>query len=202
MSKEDGIKNELDEIWYTLMHAKRSFYYADYLFNPPTSKEQDYLRSHGLEMLFFRDVLWRSAIIGLANFFAKGEKRSIVKLLNKLDNGGEFRKVVPNSKVNAWRLKLTQYDSVINKIKTLRDEMYAHSDITYRESLKINIFDKDVEMLISLVQDFISDIYTYFDSQVIHSEKLPRDFKILEILADYEEKRSNDIINEYKKFIK
>jgi len=201
MSKEERIKHEIEEIWYTLLHAKTSFYYADYLFNPPTRQEQDYM-SHGEDMLFFRDVLWRSAVIGLANFFAKDQKRSVVKLLNKLDGGGEFCKVVPRSVIEIWRSKLTEHDGVIEKIKTLRNKMYAHSEIAYRDSLQFNAFDKDVEILIILVQDFISTIFTCFNAQVIHGDKLPRNFNTLKILADYEEKRRDDIVNEYKNFTK
>lgn len=38
--KKEKIKHELEEIWYALLNAKIVFYYAEYLFNPPTSKRK------------------------------------------------------------------------------------------------------------------------------------------------------------------
>jgi len=201
MEKEEKIKHELQEIWYTLLHAKSAFCYAEYLFNPPTSKEKDYMRHYGVEMQFFRNVLWRNAIIEISKLFKKSEKRSIEKFLNKVGGGGDLSRVVPNELVESWRLKLISSSKLIDKVLKLRDKVFAHTEMDYQDTRQYDVFEKDVENLIILAKEFISEMFLVFDAGVLHAENLLKeDFKILDILADYETERENKIMEKFKNF--
>lgn len=203
MSKEEKIKREIEEIWYTLLNAKTAFYYAQYLFEPPTQIEKDYMKHFGVEMTFFRNVLWKNAIIELANLFSKNQKRSLEKFLNKVDVGGVYSKKISAAKVNELRSRLNSYDNIITQVLEMRNTMFAHADKEYHISNKYVVFLGDVEDLILFCENFISDIFQFFDAGVIHDAKLLRDdFNILKILADYEEKKHTDIINSYKNIAK
>lgn len=201
MKKEAKIKYELQEIWYALLNAKTAFYYAEYLFNPPTSKEKDYMRHYGVELQFFRNVLWRNSIIEISKLFKKTEKRSIEKFLNKVSGGGSLNKVIPKDLIENWRLKLGSSNEIIDKVLKLRDKVFAHTEMDYKDTRQYEVFEKDVEKLIILAKDFITEMFDVFDAGVVHSENLLRDdFKVLEILADYETERENKIMERFKKF--
>lgn len=203
MTREEKIKNDLQEIWYTLLNAKNAFYYAEYLFNPPTLKEKDYMENCGVELRFFRNVLWRNSIIEISKLFKKTEKKSIEKFLNKVSGGGVYSKIIPKNLIGDWRIKLEQSNILIVKVLDLRDNVFAHTKMDYKDSRQYEVFEKDVEKLIILAEDFITQIFLVFNAGVIHSEKLLRDnFNILEILADYEIDREMRIIERFSELTK
>jgi hypothetical protein len=201
MSKEENIKKDLEEIWYTLLNAKTAYQYAKYLFEPPTIKEQNYMKHYGTEMAFFRNILWRNSVIEISNLFAKGQDRSITKFLNNIDGGAKYSKEVPIELVKELRSKLSTFENIIEKILLMRNKVFAHAEKDYKSSLDYNKLDTDIEQLIKFSEDFISEISFVFNTTPIHEEiSLEGNFDILNVLADYEEKRYNDIIENYKKF--
>lgn len=200
MNKEENIKKDLEEIWYTLLNAKTAYQYAKYLFEPPTVKEQNYMRHYGNEMAFFRNILWRNSVIEISNLFAKDQSRSINKFLNNIDGGGKYSKKVPTEVVNELRFKLSTFADIIEKILLMRDKVFAHADKDYKSSLQYNKLDTDIEKLIKFSEDFISEISFVFKTTPIHEENNLKDnFNILNVLADYEEKKYNNIIEDYKR---
>lgn len=202
MSNEDKIKEELQEIWFTLLNAKTAYNYAKYLFEPPTIEEQSYMRHYGVEMQFFRSVLWRNSVIEISNLFKREERRSINKFLNKVESYGEYRNIIPKETIDLLREKLVDNKEIIEKILMMRDKVFAHAQKEYKDSLQYNVLDKDIEKLISFAEAFISDIYLVFNAQVIHDHLSKKEFYLLKVLNEYEENKRKEIIERYKDFSK
>ena len=128
------------------------------------------MRHYGVEMQFFRNVLWRNAIIEISKLFKHYEKRSIVKFLNKVNGGGTLSKIIPKEIVDKWYLKLESSTLQIDKVLKLRDKVFAHSEIDYKDTRQYEVFEKDVEKLILFTKDFISDIFLVLDAGLIHAD--------------------------------
>lgn len=202
-NKKECIIDELKEIWYILLNAKYSYNYAEYLFFPPTENEKGYMRHYGTEMLFFRKMLWRSSIIELSHLFYEREKRSIGKFLNKVDISGEYRGYISPTKIQELRNELNNFQVTIDKVKEMRDKVFAHADYEYEKSKKFDNLDNDIEKLIHFTEVFISEIFLAFDAGVEHSAKFLKDeFNLLKILADYEDKNYNELIKDFSQPIK
>ena len=170
MEKEEKIKHELHEIWYTLLHAKSAFYYAEYLFKPPTSKEKDYMQHYGVELQFFRNVLWRNAIIEISKLIKKSEKRSIQKFLNKVGVGGSLSKVIPKELIESWHLKLNSSSEIIDKVLRLRDKVFAHTEMDYKDTRQYDVFEKDVEKARQILDEYHAAVDTVADSDEDNQE--------------------------------
>ena len=201
IDKKENIKKEIMEILFIFLEAKNSFYYAQYIFNPETRKEKNYITS-AVEFQFFSSVLWKYSVIELCKLFKKNEKRSIPKLVNKFRKSGEFRlSNITDDIIKDWDDKLLRLNDLIENIIKMRDSVFAHGDATYKNSLQYNVIMDDTEKLILLTKEFISDIYRFaLNATVVHTGKfIKKEFNILKILADEENKRIKDIFDEAKR---
>jgi len=131
MTKEEEIKNEIWNIWQISLFAKECFSYSQYLHNPKTKVELEYIRG-SKDFQFFRHILWRNTVIELAKLFTDKKDRdrfNIFHFLKKLKVGGQFGKMgIPETQITNWENQIATNSEAINMILTLRDKVYAHTD--------------------------------------------------------------------------
>lgn len=202
MNKEELLK-ELDEeisrIWGIYLLGKESLDYANYLYNPTSSLEKEYVNMQK-DLSFIRFVLFKNSLIDLSKLFQDrdSDKCNINKFLRKIQRNGYFRNIfLEESKILDWENKIKANGDLIKKITTLRDKVYSHYDPNFIVTSEFDTTFKEVEDLFDIVKDIITTIHlevfdTYADLGNIHFNK--NRFKLIEILAKDWNARCNEII--------
>jgi len=176
--------------WEILILARECFAYSNYLYNPATKEESEYL-SVSQDFDFIRHILWRITIIEMSKIFSSSKNRDRFNLrhfLTKLKHGGQFSQVgIKDSSVTKWETELLDNELTINNILTLRDKIYAHSDLRKDDFRNIEISFQDIEKLICIAESIVKEIYfTVFDADTEMSTIVfdKQNFNIIRILAD------------------
>jgi hypothetical protein len=106
---KDVIKQEIWGIWQILILARECFEYSNYLYNPDTKEEFEYL-SFSQDFDFIRHILWRMTIIELSKLFSSSSKRDRFNLkhfIDKLKKTGHFSKAGINEvTIIKWETEL------------------------------------------------------------------------------------------------
>lgn len=130
--KKDEIKQEIWGIWEILILARECFEYSNYLYNPDTKEEKEYL-TYSEDFDFIRHILWRMTIIELSKLFSGSRKRDrfeIKTFIAKLKKSGQFSEAgISEATINKWETELLDSNKTVKNILTLRDKIYAHSDL-------------------------------------------------------------------------
>lgn len=205
--KKEELEKELMEIWFLLLEAKRSYYYAKYLFSPETSNERTYING-SVDLQVIRTVMWRYSIIELSKLFkdGKNEKHSIKKLMQSFQPGHKYAKAkLDNSIIANWEDELTNRKILLYEITYMRDKAFAHSDIGYRESVKYNTILAEVEDLFTICEKFITDVFqnvlnkTPFHDANHSTNNLS---EVVKVLVRNEDEKDKKNIEKYKEFTK
>lgn len=113
-----------------------------------------------------------SLILDLCILFNKNEKFSLERLCNKIMQD------YTQSELNTYLslddfsllcrpLKADRINLIVNKLKSTRDEYYAHLDRTRTTFDLIKVNSKEIDELISVAEIFIKQVeLTYFDKNV------------------------------------
>jgi len=200
MTKEEEIKNEIWNIWQISLFAKECFSYSQYLHNPKTKVELEYIRG-SKDFQFFRHILWRNTVIELAKLFTDKKDRdrfNIFHFLKKLKVGGQFGKMgIPETQITNWENQIATNSEAINMILTLRDKVYAHTDANKNRYSQNQPTFQETERLIDIVESVIQEIYsTIFDSHaIIETISFDKDrFGMVRSLVELRERETQDLI--------
>lgn len=188
------IKQEIWGIWEILILARECFEYSNYLYNPDTKEESEYL-SFSQDFDFIRHILWRMTIIELSKLFSSSAKRDRFNLkhfISKLKKAGHFSKAEINEvTINKWETELSKNEKTVKNILTLRDKIYAHSDLKKDDFNTIQITFQEIEKLILIAENVVKEIYlTVFDADTEMTTIVfdKNNFDIIKILADEKRK--------------
>jgi hypothetical protein len=204
MSKEEELKSELNSIWKILQLAIQCYEYSSYLYSPKSESESEYIRN-SMFFDFTRHIHWRTTVIELAKLVTnnkKNQKFNIFHLLNKLKNDGYFGKLgLDKNEIEKWENLLKNNHETAEEIKTLRNKIYSHTDRNkekYVKSSKLT-FEKISEttnIIGIIIKGIYSDILdTHIDIKPLNS--IGENFRIINILAEENEERKLNIINNY-----
>lgn len=198
MSKKEEIKFELDKIWAILMDAKTCFYYSFYLYEPDTQEEQSFV-DRSIDFKYFRLILWKMSIIELVKLFSdptkskSGDRYDLMRFINKLKGQGHlYHNEINEETILNWENQINDCEIVINKILTLRDKLYAHTDSNADNFKKMEITFEEIERLITIVETIIKDVYflVFNGGAQMDPGRLSKDkFEVLEILAAERKRR-------------
>jgi len=205
MPTKEELKENILAIWKISSLAKQCFEYSYYLHKPETPQEFDYLR-HSRHFHFIKHILWRNTVIELSKLFNKSPKRdkfNIFHFINKLGRDQYFGgfEINPN-KINEWETQLESNKETIDKILTLRDKVYGHTDTENAiDGLESPTFEKTKE-LIDIVKIIIQEVYaTAFDihAMVDRPQFDGMQFDIIKVLANENNNKINNLIKELNK---
>ena len=199
MGKREELKSELKEIWHVLILSKQCFNYTLYFHKPDTQEELEYL-NYSRDFRFIRHILWRMTVIELSKIFSKSKRRdkfNFVNLINKLRKNGYYSCLdFPSDILDRWVSDLNIHSNIIERLLTLRDKYYAHSD-NLNEPLDIIILFDEIKELILLLENLITDINKIVFQTASRFEPLDNiliDFDLIKILSRDKKRKIEKLI--------
>lgn len=195
--KKEKLKKNIRSIWEILTISKECFEYAFYFHKPETDDESEYLNK-SRDFKFIRHILWRMTIIELSKLFRNSknsDRHNLNHFINQLKRNQYFGDIgVLEEKIQNWEKVLQDNQKLITNILTLRDNVYAHTDLKKVDFKLINISFQEIEILINLSEEIIKEIYSVaFDSDVrFRAIYFNKDrFDLIKILAEEKKNRRN-----------
>lgn len=123
---KDEIEQEIWGIWEILILARECYEYSNYLYNPDTKEESEYL-SFSQDFDFIRHILWRMTIIEISKLFSISAKRDRFNLrhfIDKLKKSGYFSKAgINEATIHKWETEILNNEKTVTIILTLRDKI-------------------------------------------------------------------------------
>lgn len=204
--KEEILYEKLKYIVQINALAKEYFLYSEYLLNPETDNEREYIGKSS-HFVFIRQVFWRTSIIEISKLFrlSKGKDRDKYNLndfiQSLLHNGYHGDCGIEARKVQYWLTILDENKKVIDSLLTLRDSVYAHTDPTKWDNdvAKLSTIDyMSLAKLFDFTELVLKDIYhtvfdTYLDTSPFIFDR--KNFDIVKILAEEKNQRIQRLIN-------
>ena len=204
MEEKSSLEKDIWEIWQILLSAKSAYQYCKYFYAPKTASEITFVRS-SIHIQTIRESLLKIVIIELHKLFSNSsnDHYNFQRLIRNFDNNGIYKKLnVPDTTLKKWRSLLKTHKGSVQKIKLLRNKLYAHTDRNKQGAQAIILSFKDIEALIKLAELIIQDVHSIiFESDTIFD--IPHfnadTFDMLKILAESEAKRRDEIKNAFLK---
>ena len=145
--------------------------------------------------------MYRSLIVETAKLFSssKNDKYRISSFIESLSNGCFEKLKFPQDVIDKWSKKLDDLNTQIKNVKTLRDNIYAHTD--YPNNIDdIDVSLSDVDLLLNFAEEVLQDIYTVMDVEFDAETSLSgvEDCNILELLVIGYKQRQDDITREIR----
>jgi len=198
MTRENDLKIEIKNVWDIFINANECFHYSNYLHNPETQDELDYLNS-SRDLQYIRHIMFRMLIIELSKLFSdkKGDRFNIQHLINKLNKNGNFGNMgISDDVLKRWDAEIDNNRETIETILTLRDKVYAHTDSDKKKYISIDLSFNEIEPLLNIVEEIIRRIYssvfnTFADVETVVFDK--KRLSIIKILAEEKMKTLNDL---------
>ncbi|WPU99989.1 hypothetical protein SNE26_28675 [Mucilaginibacter sp. cycad4] len=145
----------------TLNLAKESFDLCEYLENPPTESEQEYIENSKY-FTTIKDALWCNCCIDLAKLYDHNPKNDIVRkngsyakifnflsMLNALKNG-KYPIEIDSIVIESWIEKINDNNNSINLLKEFRDKAYAHTEIHVFPEINFHELFRNIKLLFEL----------------------------------------------------
>lgn len=154
MNKEDELENEIKEIFKIYIRTKQSYESFLYLSEiDDVSMFWQYLTFISQKDLFIE--------IDKLTSVSGNQKFRLTTLFNKLRRGGHFQKFnFSEKKLDNWNNELNKLSDYTQKISTLRDEKFGHTDRNKKEEHKtVNIQSSKFKKLLDIIEDIIKTIY-------------------------------------------
>lgn len=168
----DDVKSRLKDTKELLWMAKEALVVVQHL----NSKEpyEDMVIKRSNEFLLWSQIVnFRLAVIELHKLvsLSSGDKHSLNKLFNIIKmNPNSFSNIQP-SDIAKWQSQLDAESSTVSKIATLRDKVYAHTDL--KPSSHVVFLDlPDIDRLINVLADVINDLSNKLGEGVFSMIKL------------------------------
>lgn len=199
MDRENDLKIEIKNIWDIFINANECFHYSNYLHNPETQDELDYLND-SRDLQYIKHIMWRMSIIELSKLFSgpKSQDRfNIQHLIDKLKKNGNFGNIgISDDVLTRWEDEIDKNRETIKTILNLRNKVYAHTDSDKTKYISIDLSYKEIELLLNIVEEIIRKIYssvfeTFADVEPVVFDK--KRFSIIKTLAKEKKKRFDDL---------
>lgn len=170
MTKEE-LRFEIDEIERIFQSAK--YYELDFIHVNSIKHNHPVVYN---TFYFFIERIFHSIsvalILDLCKLFDKREKFSLIRLRNKMDDNYEKSELINSLPKHDFlelfsELENKEIENLLVKLKTTRDEYYAHFDRTRTDFEKIKIFSKETTKLISIAEEILKSIeLKYFETSI------------------------------------
>jgi len=184
--------NEIKRIFLSAKYYELDFKYINSIkYNQPVVYKTFY---------FFIERIFHSVsvalILDLCKLFDKREKYSFIKLKNKMNEN--YEKSELNDQIQKPELveifntlNSDEIENLLIKLKTTRDQYYAHFDRTRTEFGEIQISSKETSRLISIAENILKSIeQKYFAVSVNFDLTISElGYNIFERLNEWEEYR-------------
>lgn len=204
LSKEryTELRESASECLKIFIVAKESYQYCHYLHFPSSEQEVEYLNK-SRHFSYFRHILWRNTVIEICKLLSKGDKYSIIRLINKLKSNGEYSQAeFSTTKVEEWEVFLNANEADLAQLRAMRDSIYSHTDSSdKRKGIDGVTFDGYKKFLEFIEQVLISIYGDVFDSALDTDTPIfdRSDFNIIKILAEEKRNRIAGVLNEFIK---
>jgi len=193
--KIEDLRNEINEIERIFQSAK--YYELDFKYINSIKYNQPIVYN---TFYFLIERIYHSIsvalILDLCKLFDKREKYSFIRLKNKMNENyekSELNKQMPKSDfIDIFNtLNSSEIENLLIKLKTTRDEYYAHFDRTRTEFGEIQMNSKETSKLISIAENILNTIeLKYFGVCVdFDLNKAELGHNIYERLNEWEEYR-------------
>ena len=189
--KRDEFFRTINQIWQIISLAKDCYSYSFYLYKADTKKENDYI-AHSIDFIFFRHILLRIAIIELSKLYTTSgnDKFRLSKLISILEETNSYLKYdIPLKSITDWKKEIQNNKKDIELFITLRNKVYAHTDLDWNEYSTVKFDFQKIERLIKIAESIISEIYkiTWGKDIDLAPDTFNKErFNIIKILADAE----------------
>jgi hypothetical protein len=155
-----NIRNDLERIFIIYINAKETFHYCNYLHNPDTHLELEYL-SKDRHLKVIRHMLWRQSIVEISKLTSRSSKDEfrILHFIDKLRKEKEVQERINSSVFSGWIKSWHEHKNAIKNINNLRNKIYAHTDREIEEYRKVELYFEDVQRLFDCIGEIIKDVY-------------------------------------------
>lgn len=153
------LKNHVKEIFLINEKCRINFEITKYFNNPKTEEEFNFIK----KSTFFRHVsgsMWRLCVIDLYKLysFSKNDKLSLRNLFNKLKNKQYLNHGINPQRIVIWEKLLLEKGSSIEKVRILRNKLYAHTEVNFKVQ-EFELYFAEVEGLMNVIDVIIKEIY-------------------------------------------
>ena len=159
--RKEQLRESIQQALFIYVNAKQAFQYCRYIHNPDSEQERDYLKT-SRHFGYIGHMLWRNSVVEICKLLSKskGDKYSVVRLLDKFWNAGEFLHAnIPISKLQEWEKFLIDHEQLINKIKSLRDQIYGHTDDPDVRKLLTGPTFAEYQLLLDFIEGILRTVY-------------------------------------------
>jgi uncharacterized protein YoxC len=156
MTKKQELREEIETFWKIYITARHSLEITKYLADSKTKRSENLFWKH------IQITCFKNAIVELDKLVSESENQKfrVSKLISKLLPKGHFRTFqFPEEKINEWNDQLHEYSDTITQIKTLRDNLYAHTDRKKLSLEELNVDRIELEKIFDFVEDVIQSVY-------------------------------------------
>jgi len=201
-NRKKSLKKEIKKISKITLEAQSSFLIVEYLLKDEKDDDKSYEKNMNTFLYFSKISFWQKAVLELSKIYLDREKFSLIKLIRKLKNDGEYSKAkIPNEKLQEWSEHISHNEIVINNLKEQRDKVYAHED--GRADSIVNIASlSQIKDLISLSFKITNEVRKHIGLYYLQPELINEPATALKYCIDrlVKEKRTN--INKLRKLAK
>lgn len=199
----EQLKEDIWSIWKILLDCQENLAFSKYFYKPDTPEEQDYINSSH-ELKYIRYSLWKLAVIEIHKILShsKNDEFSLWNLMKNLNSDKYLNHKISEEVLLSWKNRLSAGENTLEKIKFLRNKVYAHTDsrILAKET---DITFEEFEKVMAIIESVIRDVHNFaFESAIINETVVfQKDrFDMVKILAKERNDRMNDFLEEAKRF--
>lgn len=181
------LRATMSEILKILIVAKESFQYCHYIYFPNTEVEKVYLH-RSKDFNYFGHILWRNTVIELSKLLSgsKGDKYSIIRLIDKLRPAGEYSQAgVDVVELAAWDGFINSHQDALEQLKAMRDAIYAHTDAPDKRAVVSGVTFEQYRQWLEFTEGVLVRLYRLYDislntrTPIFNSKRLSGIFQVL-----------------------
>jgi hypothetical protein len=178
------------------------YLYTEYFHKPNTSAELELYKDkvHGPHLRFIGHILYRNLIIELHKLFnvSKNDKLNILGIINEANKLGLTNSIKLDLQIlKQFEERINNENACLEVIRTLRNKIYAHTDIIQIEDFELDISFKEINKLIDIAKEVVQYLYLAFlnSSFIFYPLNFERDrFILFETLLRGEKERFKEIV--------
>jgi len=187
-SDKELFEEHLNEISSIILSAIDYYEYSNYLRNPDTEKERNFIH-YNTHISFIQNTIEITLVLELSKLFSNSpnDEFSIFNLIEYLKRNGEFESLeYDNNLLNDWSDILVSKKEIIEIVKTLRDKFYAHTD-------QFRFYNKNfLRMFDYPYKPYFEELFSLIDLAIVIVRKLSLDITKEEIHFFRRHFRRND----------
>lgn len=201
------VKSKVETLSRIIVLCQEIFLYTEYFHKPNDSKELElysnaiYYQVYGKHLRFIGHLLYRNLILEVHKLYSDSTNdefriKLILNLLGKLPE--EYK--IDHEQIRTFKNRIKIEKSITDKVKILRNKIYAHTDPLDIENLNLEVDFKEIENLIQIGKDLIKYLYPILFNLdfLFYPIQFDRErFILLSVLQKGAELRDREIVESY-----